>query len=271
MPFKCCVPGCRGNYDANEKVSVFKFPSEPEKRDLWLRKIPRVDYQPSRNSFVCVRHFSDQFIIKTDSVTRSDGTVLSVERTRPKLTPDAYPSIFTNPSCPSYLTAEPPVKRRKPDQRREELQKRDENAFSEWLETDKINCFSDFSTGVKERLAKTTTWLCRLHSYERPSASSSTATVGTGVAAEGSSSVSESYWSFYFITDNSNTIPSLASTFRVFSDMHVEVFAQNRKYFYLPTTVLVLLLKSCFILTEYLLIIDDECKFILNNTDDHYE
>ena len=28
MPKKCCVPMCRGNYDAKEKVSVFAFPKD---------------------------------------------------------------------------------------------------------------------------------------------------------------------------------------------------------------------------------------------------
>ena len=41
MPDHCCVPGCRGNYTGtsehpHEKVSVFKFPSDPDMRVKWL-------------------------------------------------------------------------------------------------------------------------------------------------------------------------------------------------------------------------------------------
>jgi hypothetical protein len=48
MSKKCCIPECRGNYEATEesgddKVSVFKFPDDP---DLWakwfLRSLERI-------------------------------------------------------------------------------------------------------------------------------------------------------------------------------------------------------------------------------------
>jgi hypothetical protein len=107
MPDRCCVPGCRGNYDATkecveQKVSVFKFPDDPELRAKWLRMIPRQDYSITKNTVVCEKHFADEFIVKVDIVTRPDGTVLREPRKRPKLAKDAYPSIF--PQTPSYLS-----------------------------------------------------------------------------------------------------------------------------------------------------------------------
>jgi len=50
MPEKCCVPGCRGNYQATaeceeEKVSVFRFPKDPELRAKWIT--PDTESQPA--------------------------------------------------------------------------------------------------------------------------------------------------------------------------------------------------------------------------------
>jgi len=50
MPEKCCVPGCRGNYQATAKheeakVSVFRCPKDAELRAKWIRLIPRANLQ----------------------------------------------------------------------------------------------------------------------------------------------------------------------------------------------------------------------------------
>lgn len=143
MPKKCCVPNCRGNYDANERVSVFRFPVSDEQRKLWLSKIPRKDFIPSKDSVVCAKHFSKQFVIYTDTAVRPDGSVLTLARTIPKLAPDAYPSIF--PDCPSYLSEEPPAKRKTPAERRFTVEQRDEIAYNNWLESDNILSYIDFT------------------------------------------------------------------------------------------------------------------------------
>lgn len=44
MPFKCCVPGCKGNYKIGLKVHVFSFPSNKEVRRKWRNAIPRKDF-----------------------------------------------------------------------------------------------------------------------------------------------------------------------------------------------------------------------------------
>jgi hypothetical protein len=79
MPSRCCVTGCRGNYDATydqalEKVSVFRFPTDQARRELWLRKIPREGLVVSKRTVVCERHFAPHFIVRVDSVARDDGT-----------------------------------------------------------------------------------------------------------------------------------------------------------------------------------------------------
>ena len=52
MPFKCCVPGCKGNYENGPKVSVFKFPVNETVSLAWQRAICRADFKPSKTSKV---------------------------------------------------------------------------------------------------------------------------------------------------------------------------------------------------------------------------
>ena len=130
MPDKCCVPACTGNYSsATEKVSVFRFPKDPVLREKWIRNIPRdpKDYTINEHTVVCDKHFAAEFVVREDVVTRADGSELRMRRERPKLAKDAYPSIF--PNTPSYLSTEPPRKRRAPEERRFELSLRDKEDF----------------------------------------------------------------------------------------------------------------------------------------------
>lgn len=127
MPSCCCVPGCVSNYYQKLKpaVGVFIFPKDAAKREKWLKSIHRSDFVPSKRSAVCIKHFDERYIVREDSVTRPDGTVLTVKREKLKLTPDAVPTIFFNQ--PKYLTTELPPVRKDPSARREEIKRR-ENA-----------------------------------------------------------------------------------------------------------------------------------------------
>jgi hypothetical protein len=211
MPRKCCVPECKSNYDGQqEKVSAFSFPSDELRKKLWLSKIPRADFVPTKHSVVCAKHFTDSFIVRVDSVTRPDGSVLSVERQVPKLTDDAFPSLF--PNCPSYMSSEPPTKRRRPDERREEAVKRDESVYQQWKEADKIKDFTDFTQNINKHVGEK--WFSKL--------------------IEG---VNKKFYSFYSIADSSDSqhsdsAPALQSAIRVFDDMQVQVFTGKAgKYF----------------------------------------
>lgn len=72
---KCCVFGCRSNYDKASEVSAFKFSKDGVLRDKWIKKISRKDFTPTTHSVVCVKHFAEQFILREDRMTRGDGTV----------------------------------------------------------------------------------------------------------------------------------------------------------------------------------------------------
>ena len=147
MPEKCCVPGCRGNHQATAeheevKVSVFRFPKDPDLRAKWIRLIPRANLQINDKTVVCEKHFAPHFIIRVDTATRPDGSILTVPRKKPKLAPDAYPTIF--PNTPSYLSSERSRKRKAPEERRLEMSVRDEQQFEQWMSEDQISSFVDF-------------------------------------------------------------------------------------------------------------------------------
>lgn len=119
MVYKCCVTGCRSNYDDKDYVTVYSFPTDAERRKLWLRKIPRKDLELiiTKNTRISIKHFEDQFLIKNFEFVL-DGVKRTEPRDRPVLTADAFPSIF--PSLPSYLSTPLPPKRRDPAKRRAE-------------------------------------------------------------------------------------------------------------------------------------------------------
>ncbi|KAG8334612.1 hypothetical protein J6590_086578 [Homalodisca vitripennis] len=51
----------------------------PETFRTWLRAIHRDSYEVTSNSRVCIKHFDERYIIKEDTVTRPDGTILTVK------------------------------------------------------------------------------------------------------------------------------------------------------------------------------------------------
>lgn len=157
MPSRCCVPGCRSNYDSLKNtcgsVSVFTFPTDPERRQRWLRAIHRDNYIVNKNSVVCANHFEERFILKEDRAVRADGSVLIVPRSKPKLSSDAFPTKFENQ--PKYLSSELPPKRRDPKERAAQIEAHElmnERRKSDRLETnDSIDNFELFRESHKTK------------------------------------------------------------------------------------------------------------------------
>lgn len=103
---RCCVPGCKGNYDRGPKVHVFSFPRDVDRKDKWLRAIPRKDFTPSVHSKVCELHFhTSDFVTTLTHCDESTGRRLEVTSDRVRLREDAVPTVF--PNCPAYLTTTP--------------------------------------------------------------------------------------------------------------------------------------------------------------------
>ena len=62
MPRKCCVHGCKSNYDSTEvRYSVFTFPRDEILRREWIRKIPNANFNSTKYTCVCEKHFIYMF------------------------------------------------------------------------------------------------------------------------------------------------------------------------------------------------------------------
>lgn len=77
--YRCCsIPNCRTNNSYG--IPFFKFPSNPERRELWIRLCNLESKNKSLH--ICSRHFeSDMIVSNTD---------------RPRLTISAIPTIFSS-------------------------------------------------------------------------------------------------------------------------------------------------------------------------------
>lgn len=147
MPYKCCAPGCRGNYTNGPKVHVFGFPNDSELRQKWLCSIPRDDLVLSKNTKVCEHHFPAGSIIWT--ISEQDpktGNIITVNLKKPRLKENVVPTIF--PNCPDYFSKNIPVRKSR-DEKCKEL---DELHLFQALEQSKkefnihkeATCFENF-------------------------------------------------------------------------------------------------------------------------------
>ena len=91
MPNKCCVFGCRGNYNEFNKETVFKIPKDGDERTSWLDALPkRIEnnkpYEYLTKSFICARHWPG-FPDKTPHKTIAGGAVV------PTIPPFHFPGV----------------------------------------------------------------------------------------------------------------------------------------------------------------------------------
>ena len=87
MPRYCCVYGCFNNSEANSDVSFHEFPSNAEKATAWKRRIRREDFQPSKYSYVCGKHF-----VAEDFQPPNEDSPMIFRKKR--LKKNAVPSIY---------------------------------------------------------------------------------------------------------------------------------------------------------------------------------
>ena len=199
-----CVPGCRSNYEG-DYVSVFKFPSEHEAdlRQQWVNVIPRKDWTPTKNSVVCIKHFSESDVIVADKFTDKSGIEHLVPRDKRSLKPNVFPSIF--PNLPSYLSLKPHRARKDPSQRAIEVNTNYEHKVNEWLEQDIISSFEVLQNGFINKLADT---LQNKWKY---------------VLLDGSCLV------FYTVDIESDCAPSIDISVKISPDMTLKVYIKNEK------------------------------------------
>ncbi|KAH9365175.1 hypothetical protein HPB48_008952 [Haemaphysalis longicornis] len=106
----CIVPLYRSGYRSNpEKVSMFAVPSDPVRLLEWERLIRREDRKLTATCVICERHFEDSHVERTFKVT-VNGVVNELARERPRLKPDAVPTVFDN--YPRHLLPKKTPKRK---------------------------------------------------------------------------------------------------------------------------------------------------------------
>ncbi|XP_075752306.1 uncharacterized protein LOC142818019 [Rhipicephalus microplus] len=76
----CCVPMCTNN--SRNGWKLYHFPTEPKRRLLWMVKIKRDKWQPTKSSCVCSAHFEASHFEQH----RADQWI--------KLKPNAVPTVF---------------------------------------------------------------------------------------------------------------------------------------------------------------------------------
>ena len=211
MPRKCSVIGCRGNYeprkgesaDAN-KVSVFRFPKDGEKKSEWLRRIPQelLARDITDDMVVCENHFEPRFIIRDYVYSQPDGSSFTCPRETPALDPEAVPTFF--PNTPTYLSSPLPPKRKAPEDRRAEAAARDEKAFKDWMDSDVINGFDDFVDKVSHKSSSLPSEWVMVNKFN----------VVLFVL---------------FVNITSSVVPTVVASFKIFDDMSVDWYDAKSK------------------------------------------
>ncbi|XP_044766292.1 uncharacterized protein LOC123322410 [Coccinella septempunctata] len=151
MPRRCCVTGCKSNYDSqNRYVSVFKFPKDPNLKIKWVASIPRKNWTPSQNSVVCSLHFQECEVIRYDEFTRKDGTIGKNLLKFPKLKENSVPSIF--PNLPTYLSKPSVPPRKNPEERRQNHINHQNQIIAEFEAQDIIQNFNQLLNDYSNKL-----------------------------------------------------------------------------------------------------------------------
>ena len=105
MPNNCSAPGCRRNYDKDERISVFKLPQTPDQlRHAWFRALHRDDIDKLKVVYICKKHFRDEHVGYTHRVPNGDGSYREIPRSKLKLKEDTVPSILPGLSSILFLT-----------------------------------------------------------------------------------------------------------------------------------------------------------------------
>jgi hypothetical protein len=74
------------------RVTTFTLPKYEPLRTQWLRKIP-TDFSKLKRPYVCIKHFEESSIIRTDTMTFHGETKI-YPRIIPKLIENAVPVFF---------------------------------------------------------------------------------------------------------------------------------------------------------------------------------
>lgn len=96
MVISCCAYNCTNRQTTSKMLSFHRVPlNNPKLLKQWKLAIRRKDWEPTKTSLICSEHFTDD-----DYVVKKSASV------RPRLKPDAVPSIFDFPDNYNYMKKE---------------------------------------------------------------------------------------------------------------------------------------------------------------------
>ena len=95
MVTSCCVPHCTNRSSKISSISFHRFPlSNKALSQKWLNNIKRKNFNPSRSSFVCAAHFTEQDFKSDLTYSKKKGCIKPVARRIRVLKRDAVLTIF---------------------------------------------------------------------------------------------------------------------------------------------------------------------------------
>ncbi|XP_033127191.1 THAP domain-containing protein 10-like [Anneissia japonica] len=107
---RCVAIGCKTTH--LDGVSFYPFPTETTQRKKWIQAvgISRADWQPTKHSMLCGRHFEAECFEMKSSIGNYLGVVGKIKK---RLVKGAIPTVFEKPKYPGSLGERPPVKKGK--------------------------------------------------------------------------------------------------------------------------------------------------------------
>ncbi|KAK8758929.1 hypothetical protein V5799_003439 [Amblyomma americanum] len=106
----CFVPVCQSGYrSSTESVSLFTASTDHARLVEWEKNIRREDRRLSSTAVVCEKHSESSFIERTFKIT-VNGIVNEIPRDKPRLKPDAVPTVFD--AYPKHLVPPKSVKKK---------------------------------------------------------------------------------------------------------------------------------------------------------------
>ena len=111
-----CKNGSSKNHETQQKVSFFSFPENKRMRDIWIEKIRRKNWKPTKSSKLCSQHFESSCFVQNFEAMQSVGWTAG----RLRLKKDAVPTIFEYSVEPTSVAS----KRKQPTNVRTAFEKR---------------------------------------------------------------------------------------------------------------------------------------------------
>ena len=135
MPKKCCVANCNGNYNKDNKVTVFRLPTDKDEREKWIQAIPRENIPDKADTVVCEQHFPPGY-----------PTIIKHGKKRPREPPSVFkcvkPSLVPTKPAPCRPTsrASSSIRSVIPDE------------MEKFIEADKIDNFQHLNSKLNNKL-----------------------------------------------------------------------------------------------------------------------